>query len=96
MGKTTISGYCSKDAIELMLARTSRTSPGIDDIQYVEYKDCFAELSNVVTKIMNLSVELNHVPSACHTAAIMPVPNCMSISSQEIKADIGYADISNG
>ena len=57
-GKTTLSGYYSKDAVALMLARISRTSPGNDDIPYCVYRDCYEELSSVVTKIVNLSFEL--------------------------------------
>ena len=49
MGNSTVSGYYSKDAIELMLSRRSRMSPGIDDVPYCESKDCYAdaEISNV-------------------------------------------------
>ena len=49
----------------------SRTSPGIDDIRYWVYRDCYAELSNVVTKIVKLSIELvrlypfSYLPGDC-------------------------------
>ena len=45
-------------------------------IYRIGYKDCYAELGNVVIKIVNLSVELGRVPSAWRTAVITPVPKC--------------------
>ena len=77
-GKSTLSGYYSKDAVALMLAWISRTSPGIDDIPYWVYRDCYEELSSVVTKIVNLSFELGRVHSAWRT--VTPVPKCTPIT----------------
>ena len=65
--------------IELLLARIGRTSPGNDDIQYWLYRDCACEITQVVTKIVNMSIDMGVVPSAWRTAAITPVPRCMPI-----------------
>ena len=83
MGKTTPSGYYSKGDVALMLARIRRTSPSIDDIPYLVYRDCYEELSSVVTKIVNLSFELGRVTSAWCTAVITPVPKCTPITGPE-------------
>ena len=71
--------HYTTDIIKLLLARIGRTSPGNDDIPYWLYKDCACEIAQVVTKIINMSIDLGFVHSAWRTAAITPVPKCMPI-----------------
>ena len=47
---------CTRDHMELMLARISKTSPGNNNIPYWVYHDCASGLSEVVTRIVNVSV----------------------------------------
>ena len=44
------------DAIEILLSKISKTSPGFDNISYWVYRDCAGELKFVVTKIINMSI----------------------------------------
>ena len=41
--------------------------------------DCACEIAQVVTKIVNMSIDMGVVPSAWRTAAITPVSKCMPI-----------------
>ena len=54
----------SRDSIELILARTKKTSPGSDNVPYWVYRNCVHELSEVFTMIVNMSVAFGVVPSA--------------------------------
>ena len=47
---------------------------------YWVYRDCYSELPNVVTTIINFSVKLGRVPSAWRAAVITPIPKCTPIS----------------
>ena len=68
------------EAIEFILSRVRRTSPGIDNIPFWVYRDCASELERVVTKLVNVSVGSGAVPSAWRTAIITPVPKCMPVT----------------
>ena len=62
--------------MELMLTRISRTSSGgNDNIPNRVYRNCTSEQSEIVTRIVNMSVCRGVAPSAWRIAVIMPVPN---------------------
>ena len=69
--------YYPADVIELLLVRIGRTSPGNDEIPYWLYRDCACEIAQIVTKLVNMSINLGVMPFAWRTAAITPVSKCM-------------------
>ena len=68
------------NAIEILLFKISKTSPGFDNIPYTVYRDCAGELAFVVTKIINMSIGTGVVPAAWRTAIITPVPKCSPVT----------------
>ena len=70
----------SRDSIELILARTKKTSPGSDNVPYWLYRDCAHELYEVFTMIVNMSVAFGVLPSAWRTAIITPVSKCTPVN----------------
>ena len=71
--------FVKYDKIECILARIRRTSPGSDNIPYWVYRDCASELAEVVCCMINMSICLDVVPSAWHTAVNTPVPKCTPV-----------------
>ena len=64
----------TRDSMELILARIRKTLPANDNILYWIYRNCAHELSEVVTMLVNMSIDLGVVPSAWRTAVITSVP----------------------
>ena len=71
----------SSTYISLILSRIKPTSPGPDGIPYWLYKNCAAELSSIVTKLINYSLTESVVPRIWKTAHITPVPKCSPVSA---------------
>ena len=46
----------TREEVEVMLAKISRTSPGNDNIPYWVYRDCSNELADIVSRLVNMSV----------------------------------------
>ena len=65
-----------------MLARISGTSSGNENIPYWVYRGYSNELAEVVTRIVNMSVNRDVAPSAWrgHTDVCTPVPKCTPFS----------------
>ena len=61
------------------MAKIRKTSPGNDIIPYWVYRDCAHELSEIVIKLVNMSIDLGVVPSVWRTAVITPVPKCTPV-----------------
>ena len=70
------------DRVRIMLARICRISPGNDNIPYWIYRDCSSELTEVVTRIVDMSVSRGVVLAAWCTAVITPVPKCTPVSGE--------------
>ena len=64
----------SSDIFAIILSKVKRTSPGPDSIPYWFYKTCSAQLSIVMSKLVNYSITKRKVPTAWLTAHITPIP----------------------
>ena len=76
--------YYPEDVIELLLVRIGLTSSGNDEIPYWLYRDCACEIARIVTKFVNMSIDLGVLPSALRTAAITPVPSACRLMDSVI------------
>ena len=61
------------------MARIGKTSPGNNNIPYSIYRDCAHELSEVVTMLVNMSIDRGVVTSAWRTAVITYVLRCTPV-----------------
>ena len=78
----------SKDSIELILARTEKTSSGSDNVPYWVYRDCAHEMSEVFTMIVNMSVASGVVPFAWRSTPVNEVSDLRPISVTPILSRI--------
>jgi hypothetical protein len=79
-GATGFVPYTS-DFIAICLNRLTVTAPGPDGIPFWLYKTCAAQLSPVIAKLINYSIQQSVVPISWKTACITPVPKCSPVTS---------------
>ena len=60
--------------VEKFLMKQKRTAPGSDEIPYWIWRDYAPYLAPMVTKIVNLSLNQQHVPLIWKLANITPIP----------------------
>jgi len=65
----------------VILSKITKTATGCDDISYWVYNDCATELSYVLSKLINFSINEGAVPRMSKQAIITPVPKTASVSS---------------
>ena len=77
---TVLADYTDTD-IMIILAKVSKTAAGSDGIPYWLYSECAFELSHILSKLINFSINEGAVPQAWKQAVITPVPKTTSVSS---------------
>lgn len=77
---TVLADYTDID-IMIILAKVSKTAAGSDGIPYWLYSECASELSHILSKLINFSINEGAVPQAWKQAVITPVPKTTPVSS---------------
>ena len=70
----------SADLFAIILSKLNSTSPGPDGIPFWLYKTCSAQLSLVMSKLVNFSITKGLVPNVWRTAHITPIPKSSPIT----------------
>jgi len=66
------------------LSKLKKTSPGSDLIPHWFYRECAAEISEVVTSLINRSLRYGIVPSRWKEALVTPVPKKSNVSIEDL------------
>jgi len=70
----------SPDEIAIILSHVTKTATGSDDIPYWVFKECARELCNIISVLINYSVNEGCVPSTWKHDVVTPVPKVKPVT----------------